>query len=88
MAVSLLFFEDAVADHLQPLTLTRPTHDLRVGLLTIREKWMLALGAGDASPTPVANVPAPDADFEAARAQLLDRIDQPNMVDSLSRVDW
>ena len=30
--------------HLEPLTLTRPVHDLRVGLLTIREQWMRALG--------------------------------------------
>ncbi|MFM7034519.1 MAG: putative sugar nucleotidyl transferase [Planctomycetia bacterium] len=45
----LILFEDTRADHLQPLTLTRPAHDLRVGLLTIREKWMRALGARDAS---------------------------------------
>ena len=49
MNTRLVLFDDAAAVHLQPLTLTRPTHDLRVGLLTIREKWMLALGAGDAS---------------------------------------
>lgn len=45
----LILFEDAAADHLQPLTLTRPAHDLRVGLLTIREKWMRALGTPHAS---------------------------------------
>jgi len=45
----LILFEDAAADHLQPLTLTRPAHDLRVGLLTIREKWMWALGTPHAS---------------------------------------
>lgn len=45
----LVLFEDAQADHLQPLTLTRPAHDLRVGLFTIRERWLRALGAPEAS---------------------------------------
>ncbi|MFM9057814.1 MAG: putative sugar nucleotidyl transferase [Planctomycetaceae bacterium] len=49
MNARLVLFEDAAADHLQPLTLTRPTHDLRVGLLTIREKWMTALHTPHAS---------------------------------------
>jgi UDP-N-acetylglucosamine diphosphorylase/glucosamine-1-phosphate N-acetyltransferase len=44
MTHSLLFFEDAHAAHLEPLTLTRPAHDLRLGLTTIREKWQRALG--------------------------------------------
>jgi UDP-N-acetylglucosamine diphosphorylase/glucosamine-1-phosphate N-acetyltransferase len=39
-----ILFEDAAALHLQPLTLTRPVHDLRVGLLTIRERWAAAVG--------------------------------------------
>lgn len=41
---TLILFEDHRATHLQPLTLTRPVHDLRTGLLTIREKWERALG--------------------------------------------
>ena len=49
MTSRLILFDDAAADHLQPLTLTRPAHDLRVGLLTIREKWMRALAARHAS---------------------------------------
>lgn len=48
MAMSLCFFEDTTADHLQPLTLTRPVHDLRIGLTTIREKWERALGMASA----------------------------------------
>jgi UDP-N-acetylglucosamine diphosphorylase/glucosamine-1-phosphate N-acetyltransferase len=44
MAVTLMLFEDASAAHLQPLTLTRPVYDLRLGLTTIREKWERALG--------------------------------------------
>jgi hypothetical protein len=31
-------------ENLFPFTLTRQIQDLRVGLLTIREKWELALG--------------------------------------------
>ena len=44
MKPTLFFFADTQADHLQPLTLTRPVHDLRLGLTTIREKWEQALG--------------------------------------------
>ena len=44
----LLLFEDASAAHLGPLTLTRPVHDLRLGLLTIREQWQRALGSSQA----------------------------------------
>ena len=40
-----ILFEDAAARRLEPLTLTRPVHDLRVGLLTIRKRWEHALGA-------------------------------------------
>jgi len=47
--VSIVFFEDSAARHLEPLTLTRPVHDLRVGLLTIRERWERALGITEAT---------------------------------------
>lgn len=33
------FFDDEIANNFLPLTLTRPTDDLRVGILTIKEKW-------------------------------------------------
>ncbi len=49
MNARIVLFEDAAADHLQPLTLTRPVYDLRVGLLTIREKWLHALDVRSAS---------------------------------------
>ncbi len=49
MAPRLILFEDGQACHLQPLTLTRPAYDLRVGLRTIREKWLAALGTREAS---------------------------------------
>ena len=54
MAYSLLFFDDDQAAHLDPLTLTRPAYDLRLGLTTIREKWErtldLAHGTGPLRP--------------------------------------
>lgn len=40
---SLCFFEDRQSDFFKPLILTRPMDDLRVGIYTIREKWLQAL---------------------------------------------
>ena len=51
MLPPVILFEDEVSVHLEPLTLTRPVHDLRVGLLTIREQWMRALGVRRATGT-------------------------------------
>jgi UDP-N-acetylglucosamine diphosphorylase/glucosamine-1-phosphate N-acetyltransferase len=45
MPPHLILFEDETCAHLEPLTLTRPVHDLRVGLRTIREQWENALGS-------------------------------------------
>ena len=35
----ILFDENAVRTNLLPLTFLRPVADIRVGILTIREKW-------------------------------------------------
>ncbi len=35
----IILFDNEVRDHLLPLTFTRPVCELRVGALTIREKW-------------------------------------------------
>lgn len=45
---NLILFDDDAHDGLLPLTYTRPVAELRVGILTIREKWQLALNS-DAS---------------------------------------
>jgi UDP-N-acetylglucosamine diphosphorylase/glucosamine-1-phosphate N-acetyltransferase len=37
--VQVLLFDDERVPGLHPLTLTRPAGDLRVGILTVREKW-------------------------------------------------
>lgn len=42
--VQICFFEDGKSKNFQPLTLTRPLDDLRVGVYTIRQKWLLTLG--------------------------------------------
>ena len=45
---NIILFDSDVREHLLPLTFTRPVCELRVGILTIREKWERALG-GQAS---------------------------------------
>ena len=42
--MSLILFDDTNRDHLLPLVFTRPVADIRVGILTIREKWERYLG--------------------------------------------
>lgn len=43
--MQLLLFEDKFYQAFHPLTLTRPVDDLRIGILTIHEKWQRALNA-------------------------------------------
>lgn len=40
----ILFDDSSIRGHLLPLTFTRPICDIRVGILTIREKWEYELG--------------------------------------------
>lgn len=40
----LILFEDETRDNLLPLTFTRPVAELRIGILTIREKWERLFG--------------------------------------------
>lgn len=42
--MTICFFEDEGHRRFAPLTLTRPVDDLRVGIITIREKWEMYLG--------------------------------------------
>lgn len=39
--INIIFFDDDHWQHLLPLTFLRPIAELRIGLLTIREKWLL-----------------------------------------------
>ncbi len=41
--MQICFFDDESASNFLPLTLTRPVDDLRVGFLTLREKWIMWL---------------------------------------------
>lgn len=43
MKTSCCFFEDEFLENFHPLTLTRPVFDLRVGILTLGDKWLHAL---------------------------------------------
>ncbi len=45
----LIFFDDAHRASLLPLVFTRPVSELRMGILTIREKWERHFGAVDSS---------------------------------------
>lgn len=47
--MQLCFFEDSGFKTFHPLTLTRPVDDLRIGILTIAEKWNYALNASSIS---------------------------------------
>ena len=47
MKTKTCFFEDAYLENFHPLTLTRPIYDLRVGILTLGQKWHHALGIPD-----------------------------------------
>ena len=42
--MNYILFDGAVRESLLPLTFTRPVADIRIGILTIREKWELFLG--------------------------------------------
>jgi len=42
--MNCILFDGAVRDNLLPFTYTRPVADIRVGILTIREKWEKQLG--------------------------------------------
>lgn len=42
--MQICFFEDSLTNTLKPLTLTRPSNELRVGILKINEKWKHFLG--------------------------------------------
>lgn len=44
--MNTVFFDDANRDNLLPLCFTRPTAKLRIGILTIEEKWLKRLAGG------------------------------------------
>lgn len=50
MKTPCCFFEDDFLENFHPLTLTRPVYDLRVGILTLGEKWIQVLNAAHQTP--------------------------------------
>jgi UDP-N-acetylglucosamine diphosphorylase/glucosamine-1-phosphate N-acetyltransferase len=49
--MNYILFDDKVRTNLLPLTFTRPVADIRIGILTIREKWERYLGTKTSSKT-------------------------------------
>ncbi|WP_422079652.1 GlmU family protein [Ulvibacterium sp.] len=49
--MNYVLFDGNVRDHLLPFTFTRPVADIRIGILTIREKWERYLGTSASSKT-------------------------------------
>lgn len=49
--MNYILFDDSNRINLLPLTFTRPVADIRIGILTIREKWEKFLGAATSSKT-------------------------------------
>lgn len=47
----IIFFDDSFRSAFKPLTFTRPVCDLRIGILTIREKWERFLKSGSTTST-------------------------------------
>ena len=45
--LNLVFADDQYRDQLLPFTFTRPVADIRVGILTIRQKWESILKISD-----------------------------------------
>ena len=43
--MNYILYDGAVRNNLLPFTFTRPVADIRIGILTIREKWEKFLGA-------------------------------------------
>src|SRR6187397_2652442 len=42
---NFILFDDDCRDQLLPFTFTRPVSEIRIGILTIREKWQRSLNA-------------------------------------------
>ena len=43
--MNYILFDGPVRDSLLPFTFTRPVAEIRIGILTIREKWEMFLGS-------------------------------------------
>lgn len=49
--MNYILFDGAVRNQLLPFTFTRPVADIRIGILTLREKWELLLNASTSTKT-------------------------------------
>ena len=44
MSRNIILFDDDSWEHLLPISFTKPVGELRIGVLTLREKWENLLG--------------------------------------------
>jgi UDP-N-acetylglucosamine diphosphorylase/glucosamine-1-phosphate N-acetyltransferase len=51
MKTTICFSEDQFLENFHPLTLTRPVYDLRVGILTLGQKWLRQLDSEESEPS-------------------------------------
>ena len=51
LIMNYILFDGEYRDNLLPLTYTKPVADLRIGILTIREKWEKWLGSSTTTVT-------------------------------------
>ena len=83
MNTEFRLLEDGIREGLWPLTLTRPVADIRMGILTVRERWerMAARGLAHESkgipanllPGAVAGLTRPPTDWAAVDHRVIDR---------------
>ena len=57
--MNYILFDGAVRNQLLPFTFTRPVADIRIGILTIREKWEKFLGSTTTTVTSTPTKPFP-----------------------------
>lgn len=75
MTKTITFFEDNSLKYFNPLTLTRPIYDLRVGILSLSEKWLQAFDQ-DTQPCGL------------QRSNLKDLFPQPSPIESGKNSYW
>jgi UDP-N-acetylglucosamine diphosphorylase/glucosamine-1-phosphate N-acetyltransferase len=75
MALKTIFFEDDHLKNFHPLTLTRPLYDLRIGILTLGQKWNSDLNAEGDPCGPLRNT-------------LIGLFDEPHKINSNETLYW
>ena len=88
--MNLSFFEFGNCANLYPLTLTRPAADLRCGMLTIAEKWVMDLKAqsfGYETGIVVGLQEDENTNYEGSRSYLSNKFPSLTDIDSKTQID-